>query len=177
MSFYEKLEKQILTKGHCVVQDKDGDYCVFSHFMDEGGDYRCSSWWDTIKIAKEHIGCFDGNSKEYIEKISQEQNWKIIESFEIPLQRFKEGDKVVIAKNARELCEKHSLAWDVQMEEIIGKVCEIKGYYGLYYNVLDKTSIWSLPHSALSYPIEETDDKTEEAINLLKKAGYKIIKE
>lgn len=63
---------------------------------------------------------------------------------------------------------------------MLGQVCEIIGSDGADYKVHppDKSDYWYFPQEALAYPYEEeTEDKMEEAMQLLKEKGYKIVKE
>lgn len=180
MNFFNELEKHLSVKQHVLVQDNDGYYCVFSHFKDDGGNWRTTHWWYTEKWAMSNIGDISGYAKEHIDKFSKEKKWKIIKAFDIPTGRFQVGDKVIVSEDAKELCEENNITWTNAMQKMVGKVCEISEIYVLGYSVFtpDKSDDWSFPHSALSYPIEteKENNAAQEAIELLEKNGYVISK-
>ena len=161
MTFYEQLERQLKTKGHVVVKDKEGEYCVFSHFKDEDGLYRNSGWCTTIKRVKELIGNTSGYSEKDINKIAKVNNWNIVEVFEMPLERFEAGDKVLVGENAKEECEKYGILWCSGMDKMVGKVCAIEKDSIYWYVVYlpDKSDYFSLPPPLLTYPFKEVEEE------------------
>jgi len=197
MTFYEQLEKHLSVKQHVLVRNENKNYRVFSHFTDYDGDWRVSPWQLSEDDAILYIGKYNGCSKEDINKAAEEKNWKIIKAFDIPTGRFQVGDEVVVSEDAKELCEKSGIYWNIKMKDILGQVCVIKEINNIRYLVYtpNKSDSWEVPHSALSYPIE-TEESTaaqealkflqehskfhpitvELAIQLLEKNGYIISK-
>jgi hypothetical protein len=174
--FYNKLKKILEYKDHVMVRREDGNYCVFSSVKDEEGNFRVSSWYYR-ECAKKYIADCYGEGKEYINRLAKEQNWQIVEMWDNPKKRFHPGDKVKIADNAKELCEEIGLDWDKTKQAIIGMVCEVDENDGGDYWVKDEEdNSWLFPHSALEPVFDEKEDKMQEAMELLKKNGYKIIK-
>ena len=162
MTFFQKLERQLKTKGHCVVWNNLEDYCVFSHFKNEDGNYRMSEWYESTKEAKECIGGSYGYLEKRINELAQEENWQIIEAFEIPLERFKAGDKVLVSKDAKRLCKEYGIGWGGSgMDKMLGLTSVIEGIsrsvntYKVYNQ--DKSDYWNFPHSALSYPLDDEE--------------------
>jgi hypothetical protein len=179
--FYKKLEKILAHKDHCMAKDNEGEYCVFSSVKDENGDFRWSGWWTSKKTAKARIGRYSGMIENDINEIAKDKNWQIVEMWDNPKKRFHPGEKVKIADNAKELCEEADFRAD-EMEEMIGKILEIKNLYGSDYRVWteDKEDWWFFPHSALIPAFEEeeiTIKVSKKSLEALKKCGIKIIKE
>lgn len=178
MTFYEQLKKHLSVKQHVLVQRDDGDYCIFSHFTDDDGDWRKSGWWKKEESAVIFIGDLSGYSKSEIEKYAKEEGWKFIKAFNIPTEQFKVGDKVLVSEDAKELCEAVEINNSGEIKSMSGKVCEIKDISGSDYEVYtpEKDDWYYFPHSVLSYPIETEDTAAQEAIALLEKNGYVISK-
>jgi len=79
-----------------IIQDDTENYMAFSNHKDYDGNYRTSSWVETIEETKRCIGETDGYSEKEIEEHSEEYNWKIVEVFREEVEPFKVGDKVRI---------------------------------------------------------------------------------
>lgn len=160
MTFYEQLKKHLSVKQHVLVQDKDGEYCVFSHFTDSSENWKISEWQPEEKWATNNIGSYPGWNRAFINKTGKEEKWKIVKAFDIPTGRFQVGDMVFVSEDAGELCEISDVFFNPP-KEMFGKVCEIKEIFNTDYNVYtpDKSDWFTLPHSALSYPIE-TEEKS-----------------
>jgi hypothetical protein len=178
---YNKLKKILEYKDHCMVKREDGEYCVFSSIKNEDRKFRCSDWWTDKDTAKKYIGDESGYSKEEINRLAKKYNWQIVEIWDNKHARFSVGDKVKIADNAKELCEEAGFGAD-EIEEMIGKILEIKNLYGSDYRVWteDKEDWWCFPHSALEPVFEEeeiTIKVSKKSLEALKKCGIKIIKE
>jgi len=171
MTFYDQLKKHLTTKHYVLVTRGDGKYCVFSHITDCYGDYRYSGWGETKEEAMQYIGVLSEYKKKEVNKLAEQDNWKIVEAFSIPEGRFKKGEVVVVADNAKELCNEADIIWRDKKESLIGKECEIKNVDGSDYYVYtpDSTIYWKFPHSALSYPLhkELTSEEVIEEINKL----------
>jgi len=161
MTFYEKLEKHLSKKQYVLVTRGDGYYYVFSHITDYNGNYRESRWHETKEKAIQHIGCCPGYNPASITRYAEEKGWKILKAFDIPQKRFKKGDIVLVDENAKELCKEAGISWNDKKEAMLSKRCEIMdicvGYYLVYTS--DKLDYCMLPHSALSYPVDEEDNQ------------------
>lgn len=79
-----------------IIQGDTENYMAFSNHKDYDGNYRTSSWVETIEEAKRCIGETDGYSEKEIEEYSEEYNWKIVEVYREEVEPFKVGDKVKI---------------------------------------------------------------------------------
>ena len=177
-NFYEELCKHLSVHDNVLVQREDGEYCVFSNNKDADGNFR-DSGWNNAETTKFRIGDNYGYTKEYIEKYSSLENWKIPKNgvFDNPKERFKEKEFVLIGENAEEECNKYDLGWDEEKEKMVGKVLEIYYCNGSDYNVFDEYGdSYPFPHSCLFYPIEEEKKEeismsTEEMLATLRKRG------
>ena len=135
---YETLMLK-LNSGECVCfQNEDGDYKIIGGAGKDGnGDYRDSGWRKTIEEAKQCIGCFNGYPQEELKEGLKE--WTYIDSWAhaygdvVP-----DGTRVLIKENAKEECEKYGFNWYKERQEMIGKVCEIKGSNGADYSIWKK---------------------------------------
>lgn len=164
--------KDTLSKGfYVIVKDKYGDFVLFSPMKDKNGNYHYFGWDrisdNPIKLENtiESIGSSYGYSDEDLEE--RLPKWEIIEVTMFPqgvYKRHEIGDKVKIAPNAKELCEWNGLAWNKDIEEMIGKVCNIKDCDCSDYEVWDEdeTEYWYFPHSALIPFYEETQKTLKE---------------
>jgi len=146
---------------------------------DYDGNYRDSGWCGSIKGVLQYIGYGCGYTQKQLKE--HLKTWKYIKSIPWALSdSIPEGTKVLISDNAEDECEKFDI-WDDEMEEIVGKVCEIKRDYGGDCRIWneDKSKWWNLPRQAFTIAVEEEEetDEMKNAMDLLKENGYKIIKE
>ena len=177
-----KIEKLNLKLKHgeiVIFENEDGNFLgIGGAGKDYNGNYRDSSWCDSIKGVLQYIGCSVGYSQESLEE--NLKTWKCIKSIPWALSdSIPEGTKVLISDNAEDECDKFDI-WDDEMEEIVGKVCEIKRDYGGDCRIWneDKSKWWNLPRHAFTIAVEEEEtDEMKNAMDLLKENGYKIIKE
>jgi len=92
----------------------------------------------------------------------------------------KKWDKVEILENLREYAER--IDWSKEIIEMIWQkglgIYEVLNGRYIVYNE-EKSNYFYFPHRAVAKyePQEDVEDKTEEAMRVLKEAGYKIIKE
>lgn len=172
----------LLDNGYYVpVEDGRERFQIFSPHKDSNGHYRKSGYWSSIDTAKQHMGWYSGIRKEEIAEGIKEKNWKLHEPY-LPIPKILEkGTKVYVKENAKEICEQMDWAFSNEVEEMLGGVFEVKNFDdGIYVIFTEgKTNHNCLPKEALIPIFEENtkEDKTEEAIALLKEKGYKIIKE
>jgi hypothetical protein len=177
-----KLKKILEYKDHVMVRRYDGQYCVFSSFKDEDGNFRESGWGLDKETSKNYIGNCDGYTEEEITDLAKKESWQIVEIWDNPKKSFKVGQRVKIADNAKELCEEIGGDWNSSKEKMNEKILEIKSLDGSDYKVWDeyKENWWFFPHSAL-IPVFEEEEITikvsKKSLEALKKCGIKIIKE
>jgi len=170
-----KIEKVNLgiKYGDIVIFENDGEFIgVGGSGKDENGDYRHSSWHKSIEEVLQNIGNDGGYSQE--DSKENLKTWKYIKSIPWALSDpIPEGTKVLISDNAEDECEKRGLGWNGEMEEMIGKVCEIKEDYGGDCRIWnkDKSDWWYFPRQAFTIAVEE-----EESLGIFKDADKIIAK-
>lgn len=99
----------LLSNGcYVVVEDNEKDYMVFSPHKDTEENYRRSGWWDSIKKAKQYIGCFDGYVKNEIDEGAEKGNWKIVEIYKPQYKPLEVGQRVGILDSIKETSD-----WDI----------------------------------------------------------------
>ena len=178
MTFYEELQKHLTTKQYVLIQNDNGNYCVFSHITDYNGNYRISGWRRTKEGAMTHIGDDYSYTPQEVNEHAEAYKWKILDVFSIPEGKFKKGDIVVVDKNAKELSEEAGIDWHTKKEAMVSKECEIRYVFNYTYYVYtpDKSDFFMLPHSALSYPLDEdsTELTSEEVIEEINKLLNKL---
>ena len=162
-----------------VFQDNsDYEYVAIGGVgKDYDGNYKRSDWWDTKQKALHQLGYYGGYSEEQLKEALP--NWTFIDSIPPKLATVPVGIKVKILDCAEEECKRLWLDWNDEMKEVVGKVCEIKELIrGDYYIWNEDKSDYELyPRSSFTVVLEEeTTKEMEEAMALLKKNGYKIVK-
>lgn len=177
---YTQLINALEHGFHVLVKDSD-EYLITSPFKDGHGDWRHSGHWYTPEDAKQNIGIYGGISQEELQKKCPD--WELVgEPFIPPYKRWEKGDEVIIADNAKELCEKAGLGWKEEMQEMVGKKCEVKSLLGNNYKVWneDKSDLCPLPHEALLPVFDEEEEVTiriyKKSLKALEESGIKIIK-
>ena len=170
-----------------IIQDDTENYMAFSNHKDYDGNYRTSSWVETIEEAKRCIGETDGYSEKEIEEHSEEYNWKIVEVYREEVEPFKVGDKVRILpsiENTKDWTNKSIYGSDSRRYfiDMIGEIVDVhNSESGLYYNVANngEPRLYKafIGHEYLAPLVEEEEDNVVlEAIKLLEEKGYKIVK-
>ena len=155
-----------------IIQDDTENYMAFSNHKDYDGNYRTSSWVETIEEAKRCIGETDGYSEKEIEEHSEEYNWKIVEVYREEVEPFKVGDKVRLLDSIKKTDN-----WKYFEKCFPDMTGEIKGVFfsiiGTHYSIAG----WYIGHEYLAPLVEEEEDNVAlEAIKLLEEKGYKIVK-
>lgn len=90
-NLYDTIEQNLKAGLYVVVKGlENNNYSVISNSRDHHENYRTSAWWDSIEEAKQWIGSFSGESKEYWDDYDLE----IVEVFRPEYEPFKVGDKV-----------------------------------------------------------------------------------
>ena len=178
MTFYEELKQHLTKKQHVLVRRGNGQYCVFSHITDPYGNLRHSGWWNNKERAMLFIGNNYGYTQKKTNEYAEEENWKILDVFDVPQEQFKKGEVVVIADNAQELCQQVGIRWSKEREAIISKECEIMEVVSSDYYVYtpDGTTYLMFPHSALSYPVQKEETKEQKPKQItLDGAIYRLV--
>ena len=146
-----------LKYGEIVIfQDEDDKFIgIGGAGKDKDVDYRISGWCDSIEKVLQYIGIFPGLSQEDLKE--NLKTWKYIKSIPWALSDLIPAETMVeILPNAEEECDKRDI-WYNGMEEMIGKVCEIKGVYGGDYRIWneDKSDWWNIPRQSFTIAVEE----------------------
>lgn len=147
-----------------IIQDDTENYMAFSNHKDYDGNYRTSSWVETIEETKRCIGVTYGYSEKEIEVYSEEYNWKIVEVYREEVEPFKVGDKVKILPSI-----KNANDWEFTKEyfsnNMEGKIISVfNNIDGLYYTVSvydsDKSNFcYYISHQYLAPLYEEKEDE------------------
>ena len=147
-----------------IVQDDEGNYCVFSTDKDNNGCYRKSGFYFDKENAIKHIGRNEGEKKESIDtRIKNQvknQDWHIIDW----VIRYPEKmTHCRLMPNAKEICEKFGYFWNEEMEKMLKEevleVAEETNKVLVWQK--DKTDDWIFPLQAIipvivgEEPIEE----------------------
>lgn len=159
---YKQLINALEHGFHVMVKNSDG-YLVISPIKDQIGDWRDSDWHSTPEKAKQRIGMCPGSTKGLLQ--IECPNWELVEVFTLPYKRWEAGDKVRIADNAEELCNKVAFCWNEKMQKMIGKKCEVRS---LCYKVWDeyKSDFWLFPNEALLPVFDEEVEKMVEEMTV-----------
>ncbi len=178
MTITEKIISNCKKGLITIIQDDTENYMAFSNHKDYDGNYRTSSWVETIEETKRCIGETDGYSEKEIEEHSEEYNWKIVEVYREEVEPFNVGDKVRILPSIQ-----NTDNWESYKEHFpdmkgeIGRVLDKMN--GLFYGVYQEDGLdyWYIDHEYLA-PLNEVeeDNVALEAIKVLEEKGYKIIK-
>ena len=160
-----------------VFQTEDGKFVAIGGKKDENGDYRDSGLCDTKEEVLHSVDSCNGYLEETLKDLLP--NWTFIDSIPPKLATVPAKTKVKILDCAEEECKRGNLEWDNEKKEMIGSICKIKDINGGDYRIWNEndSDYEMFPRSAFTVVLgEETTDKMEEAMALLKKNGYKIIK-
>lgn len=141
-----------------IIQDDTENYMAFSNHKDYDGNYRTSSWVETIEETKRCIGETDGYSEKEIEEYSEEYNWKIVEVYREEVEPFNVGDKVRILPSIQNIGD-----WESYKEHFPDMKGEIMSVFnnirGLSYSVFqeNKEDNWCIGHEYL-VPLYEEEE-------------------
>ena len=92
-NLYNTIEQNLKVGLNVVVKDlEDNNYCTIFNLKDSDGDYIRSSWCESIEKAKQYIGSYYGELKEYWNVL----DFEIVEVYRPEYEPFKVGDKVRI---------------------------------------------------------------------------------
>ncbi len=120
-NLYNTIEQNLKVGLQIVIKDlRNNDYCTISNSKDYNGNYRHSRWWNSIEEAKQYIGNYYGDSKEYWDDLDLE----IVEVYREEFEPFKVGDKVRLLDSIKKTED-----WNDFEEDFSGMIGEIKGVY------------------------------------------------
>ena len=150
-NLYNTIEQNLKAGLQVVVKDlENNDYLVISNSRDKDGNYRMSSWCNSIEEAKQYIGYYYGHPKEYWDAL----NLEIVEVFRPEYEPFKVGDKVRLLDSI-----KKTNNWENVEEYFPDMTGEIKGVFfdiiGTHYSIND----WLIGHEYLA-PLNEVKEET-----------------
>lgn len=149
------IEKSLSTDGYVLVTNKGRDVQIFSPHKDFDGDWRRSGWLSSKESAETYIGYREGY-EDHLDELAKEEGWEV-EAYIPKHDKLQVGDKVVVLETGEVMT--------------IGHVSEEKYYLRLN----DMAHLVKYRHD-IAPILEEDDDKTEEAIKMLKEKGFKIIR-
>ena len=95
MTNFEQIELLLKHGLHVSVKDKDEEYLTISPVKDKNGEYRTSSWYQTLVEAKENIGESDRFAN--LEEACKE--WSEITPFHLDFETYPVGMKVKVIKS------------------------------------------------------------------------------
>jgi hypothetical protein len=167
-NLYNQIEKNLKAGLQVVVKDLENNYyCIISNSKDAYGFYRDSAWRDSIEKAKQYIGSYSRNSKEYWD----EKDLEIVEVYREEFEPFKAGDKVRILDTI-----KKTENWEDFEAHFPNMTGEVEEFYNQVDGINYRVSGYIIGHEYLAPLVEQEDNVTLEAIKLLEEKGYKIVK-
>ena len=167
-NLYNTIKQNSKVGLNVVIKDLENNtYCIISNSKDAYGFYRDSAWRDSIEKAKQYIGSYSRNSKEYWD----EKDLEIVEVFRPEYEHFKVGQKVRLLDSIKKTGN-----WEDIEEYFPNMTGEIKEVFfkkiGTHYSVND----CYIGHEYLAPLVGQEEDVALEAIKLLEEKGYRIIK-
>ncbi len=169
-NLYNTIEQNLKSGLQVVVKDlENNDYCTLSNLKDSEGNYRMSSWFDSIEEAKQAVGACGGCSKEWWDDFDLE----IVEVYRPEYEPFKVGDKVRILDSIKKTGN-----WEYVEEYFPDMTGEIKEVYfdalGTHYFI---NGCWYIGHEYLVPLVEqEVEELTMEEVCKLSGRDIKIKK-
>ncbi len=167
-NLYKTIEQNLKAGLNVVVKDLgDNTYCAIGTNKDFEGNYRYSGWENSIEEAKQHIGEYNGYSKEYWDGYDIE----IVELYRTEFEMFKVGDKVRILDSI-----KKTENWEDFKNHFPYMTGEIEECFNQVDGINYRVNGYIIGHEHLAPLVEQEEDVALEAIKLLEEKGYKIIK-
>ena len=151
-NLYDQIEQNLKVGLNVVVKDLENNYyCIISNSKDAYGFYRDSGWRDSIEKAKQYIGSYSRNSKEYWD----EKDLEIVEVFRPEYEPFKVGDKVRILDSI-----KKTSSWEIIFNLFPNMIGEIEKVYNQIDGINYRVSGYIIGHEYLA-PLNEVGETTE----------------
>jgi hypothetical protein len=153
-NLYDTIEQNLKAGLQVVVKDltdSDQTYCTLSNLKDSEGNYRMSNWCESIEKAKQCIGSYSGNLKEYWNFFDLE----IVEVFRPKYEPFKVGDKVRLLDSIKNCdCWKKLFEDENRFPDMIGVIKKVYlEVTGTNYNV----NGWHIGHEYLAPLVVEEE--------------------
>jgi hypothetical protein len=175
-NFQQNLYKLLEAGLFVAVKSENNNFQIFSPTKDCNGNFRTSDWCKNLEEAKNYIGSWSGFPKEEIEKLSEENNWQIIDYWYLTPTLLKVGDKVKILETIKEINNWEYCQGD--FSEMRGKIERVLyGREGLSYLI----NGWYIGAEFVVPLIEDEEDEIpeytmeeEKAIKLLENNGFTI---
>ena len=150
-NLYNQIEQNLKVGLQVVVKDLENNYyCIISNSKDAYGFYRDSGWRDSIEKAKQYIGSYSRNSKEYWD----EKDLEIVEVFRPEYEPFKVGDKVRILDSI-----KKTSSWEIIFNLFPNMIGEIEKVYNQIDGINYRVSGYIIGHEFLA-PLNEVKEET-----------------
>jgi len=150
-NLYNTIEQNLKVGLQVVIKDLENNYyCIISNSKDAYGFYRDSGWRDSIEKAKQYIGSYSRNSKEYWD----EKDLEIVEVYRPEYEPFKVGQKVRLLDTI-----KKTKIWEDVEEDFPDMTGEIEAVFfdiiGTHYSI----DGWLIGHEYLA-PLNEVKEET-----------------
>jgi len=150
-NLYDQIEQNLKVGLQVVVKDLENNYyCIISNSKDAYGFYRDSGWRDSIEKAKQYIGSYSRNSKEYWD----EKDLEIVEVYRPEYEPFKVGDKVRILDSI-----KKTSSWEIIFNLFPNMIGEIEKVYNQIDGINYRVSGYIIGHEYLA-PLNEVKEET-----------------
>jgi hypothetical protein len=148
-NLYNTIEQNLKVGLNVVVKDLENNYyCIISNSKDAYGFYRDSGWRDSIEKAKQYIGSYSRNSKEYWD----EKDLEIVEVYRPEYEPFKVGDKVRILDSI-----KKTSSWEIIFNLFPNMIGEIEKVYNQIDGINYRVSGYIIGHEYLA-PLNEEEE-------------------
>ena len=150
-NLYNQIEQNLKVGLNVVVKDLENNYyCIISNSKDAYGFYRDSAWRDSIEKAKQYIGSYSRNSKEYWD----EKDLEIVEVYRPEYEPFKVGDKVRILDSIKKTSSR-----EIIFNLFPNMIGEIEKVYNQIDGINYRVSGYIIGHEFLA-PLNEVKEET-----------------
>lgn len=150
-NLYNQIEQNLKVGLNIVVKDLENNYyCIISNSKDAYGFYRDSAWRDSIEKAKQYIGSYSRNSKEYWD----EKDLEIVEVYRPEYEPFKVGDKVRILDSIKKTSSR-----EIIFNLFPNMIGEIEKVYNQIDGINYRVSGYIIGHEFLA-PLNEVKEET-----------------
>lgn len=156
-----------LEAGNHLLVEEGNQYFIVSPYKDARGNYRISSWWSSEKEARENFCRTKGYDKNSLQKLFDTADKVSI--WKPKYKRYEIGEDVVFKGEIYVVVD--YVVVDGVYDSPMSYLIELHGS-----DTFNDGNERNVSHTELSYPLP-LDEKTEEAIALLKEKGFKIVKE
>jgi len=167
-NLYNTIEENLKAGIIVVVEDlEDNTYCVISTNKGFEGNYKYSGWEISIEDAKQFIGRYDGNTKDFWDN----KDLEIVEVYRPEYEPFKVGQKVRLLDSIKKNSD-----WVEVSDFFCDMTGEIDEVYfsiaGIYYSM----DGYYIGHEYLAPLAQEVEELTMEEVCKLLGRDIKIKK-